>query len=276
MKLFNKVAIIGVGLIGGSLALGIKKKRLARQVVGVSRHKKSLFLAKKIGAIDAGSRELDIIKGADLVILATPVNTIINLAPKISKIVRKGCIVSDVGSTKEDIAACLGKTFLNYVGGHTLAGSEKRSIINADPRIFKNSLCILTPMKNTQARALNKISLLWRQMGAKVILLSPKTHDTVLSFTSHLPHILAFSLIKSVPREFFKFASTGLRDTTRIATSDSELWRDIFLSNPKNILKAIKLFEHNLSRVKQAVQKKDGRRLLLILREAQKRRNSLN
>lgn len=276
MKLFNKVAIVGTGLIGGSLALAIKKKRLAHEIIGVSRHKKSLLLAKKRGAIDRGSQELNIIKDADLVILAMPVNTIINLATKISKIIRKVCIVSDVGSTKEEIVSYLAKTFPKYVGSHPLAGSEKRGIINASPHIFKDSLCILTPMKNTDVNALNKIKILWSQMGAKVVLLNPKTHDKILSFTSHLPHILAFSLIESIPKKYLKFASAGLRDTTRIAASDSQLWLDIFLSNQKNIIRTIELFENNLSRIKQAVQKKDKRRLLLILKEAKKRRNSLN
>ena len=140
MKLFNKVAIVGVGLIGGSIALAIKKHRLAHEIIGVSRHTKSLLLAKKMGAIDRGSQDINIIKDADLVILATPVNTIINLAPKILKVIKRACIVSDVGSTKEQIVKILEKIFPNYIGSHPLAGSEKRGIINADPKIFKDSL----------------------------------------------------------------------------------------------------------------------------------------
>jgi len=276
MRLFNKVAIVGTGLIGGSIAQAIKKHRLAYEIIGVSRHTKSLLLAKKMGAIDRGSQDINIIKDADLVILATPVNTIINLAPKISKIVSKECVVSDVGSTKEQIVKILEKIFPNYIGSHPLAGSEKRGIVNANPKIFKDSLCILTPTKNTNKNVLNKLNLLWKRVGAKTILLSPQAHDKILSFVSHLPHIIAFSLINNIPKEYLKFASTGLKDTTRIASSESELWTDILLSNRKNIIKAIELFQGCLLRIKLALQKKDERQLAKIIKEAREKRNSLD
>jgi prephenate dehydrogenase len=275
MRLFNKVAIVGTGLIGGSIALAIKKKRLSGEVIGVSRHKKSLLLAKKKGAIDRGSQEIDIIKDADLLILATPPNTIIDLAPKILKIIGKGCIVTDVGSTKEELVLSLSKIFPNYVGSHPLAGSEKRGIINADAEIFKNSLCILTPIKNTSKKASKKVNLLWRHLGVKTVLLSPKTHDKILSFTSHLPHSIAFSLINSMPLSYLKFASTGLKDATRIAASDSQLWVDIFLSNRKNMLKTIGLFEDALSGIKLAIQNKDKKQLALMLKKAKNKRDRL-
>jgi len=275
MRLFNKVAIVGTGLIGGSIALAIKKMGLSDEVVGVSRHKKNLLLAKRRGAIDAGSQALDIIRDADLLILATPVNTIIGLTPKIAKIVKRECIVTDVGSTKKEIVSILGKVFPNYVGSHPLAGSEKRSITNAHAGIFKNSLCILTPTKNTPKRALNKIRVLWKRLGARTILFKPGTHDKILSFVSHLPHTVAFSLINSIPDDYLKFASTGLKDTTRIAASDSQLWADILLSNKKNMLKSIESFQHNLSKIKSAIQKKDKKGLVLILKKAQAKRTNL-
>lgn len=275
MKLFNKVAIVGTGLIGGSLALAIKKKRLADEVIGVSRHKKSLLLAKKKGAIDRGAQEIDIIKEADFLILATPPSTIMDLAPGISRIIGKDCIVIDVASTKEKIVPFLSKIFPNYVGSHPLAGSEKRGIINAEAGIFKDSLCILTPTKNTTKRALKKAELLWRRLGTKIVFLSPKSHDKILSFTSHLPHTVVFSLINSIPPGYLKAASAGLKDTTRIASSDSGLWADIFLSNRQNMLKAIELFEAELSRLKSAIQRKDRRRLALILKEAKNKRDKL-
>jgi len=275
MKLFNKVAIVGTGLIGGSIALAIKKKKLAGEVVGVSRHKRSLLLAKRKGAIDAGSQALDIVKDADLLILATPVNTIIDLAPRVAKVVNKRCIVTDVGSTKKEIVSILGKAFPNYVGSHPLAGSEKRSILNAHANIFKDSLCILTPTENTHKKALNKIRMLWSQLGARVILLKPQTHDKILSFVSHLPHTVAFSLINSIPVGYLKFAATGLKDATRIAASDSQLWEDILLSNRKNILKSIEFFQDNLSKIKSAIQRKDKKSLALILKKAQLKRTKL-
>lgn len=275
MSLFKRIAIVGTGLIGGSMALAIKKNRLAREVIGVSRHRKSLLLAKKMGGIDKWSQDLGIIKGADLVILATPVNTIINLAPKVAKIIGRDSIVSDVGSTKLEIALKLSKIFSNYVGSHPLAGSEKRGIAHASSAIFKNSLCILTPLKNTNSRALKKVKILWKKMGAGVVLLSPAMHDRILSFTSHLPHIIAFSLIDSVPGEFLKFASTSFKDATRIAASESELWTDIFFSNQKNILKAARIFKERLLEIESAIRKKDAKSLTRILRQAKNKRDSL-
>jgi prephenate dehydrogenase len=275
MKLFNKVAIVGTGLIGGSIALAIKKKGLSNEVVGVSRHKKNLLLAKRRGAIDRGSQALAIIKDADLLILATPVDTIIDLAPRIAKLVGKDCIVTDVGSTKEEIVPILGKAFSNYVGSHPLAGSEKRGIANAHAGIFKGSLCILTPTKDTPQRALGRIKILWRKLGARAVLLTPETHDRVLSFVSHLPHSVAFSLMNSIPSGYLKFAAAGLKDTTRIAASDSALWVDILLSNRKNILKSMELFQGSLSKIKSAIKKRDKRQLALILKKAQVKRAKL-
>jgi prephenate dehydrogenase len=275
MKLFNKVAIVGTGLIGGSIALAIKKKHLAHEVVGVSRRKKNLLFAKKIGAIDKGSQQIDVIKGADLVILATPVNTIIKLAPLISKIVKKDCIVSDVGSTKVEIVKNLSKIFSNFVGSHPLAGSEKASIVNAHERMFEGTLCVLTPTKNTYPAALNKIKILWQRIGAKTVLISPTKHDEILSFVSHLPHLAAFSLIGIIPKKYLKFASTGLRDVTRIAASDSELWAQILLSNQKNIIKSIGLLQANMSRIKFAVQRANKKQLMQILKKAKTKREYL-
>lgn len=275
MRLFNKAAIVGVGLIGGSMALAIKRKKLANQVIGVSRHKKTLLRAKKRRAIDKGSQDIGIVKDADLVILATPVNTILNLAPIISKIIRPDCIVSDVGSTKQKIVSQLDKIFPRYVGSHPLAGSEKRGMINAHPDIFKGSLCILTPTKNTDRGALEKIRRLWRQLGAEVFSLTPAIHDKILSFVSHLPHIVAFSLIDIIPKQYLEFASTGLKDATRIAASDSQLWLDIFLSNRKNMLKTLALFQRNLYRIKKAINKKDKKSLNTILKRAKSKREIL-
>jgi prephenate dehydrogenase len=275
MKLFNSVAIVGPGLIGGSLGLAIKKKQLSNEVIGVSRRKKTLLFAKRIHAIDKGSLKLNAIKEADLVILATPVSVIMSLAPRILKIIRPNAIVTDVGSTKEKIVLKLEEIFPNYVGSHPLAGSEKRGILNAHPGIFKDSLCILTPTKNTNLQALIKIKRFWKELGTRVVVLSPSLHDKALSFVSHLAHIVAFSLIDTVPARFLKFASTGLKDTTRIAGSDSEIWQDIFLSNQKNILKTIDAFQANMSKIKSGLKRKDARLLSEILNHAKKKREIL-
>lgn len=269
------MAIVGVGLIGGSIALSIKKMRLADKVIGVSRHKRSLAIARRIKAIDEGSQDINIIKDADLVILALPVSAILKSAPRILKIIKKGCVVTDVGSTKMVIVSKLERIFPRYIGGHPLAGSEKRGIINADAEIFKDSLCVLTPTKKTDKEAQRKVGQLWRRIGARVIFLTPAYHDKILSFISHLPHLIAFSLIAAMPRKYLRFASSGLRDTTRIAASDAGLWRDIFLSNQKNMSKAIELFQKDLLNLKSAIEKKDARRLGRVLKQAKNKRDSL-
>lgn len=275
MRLFDRVVIIGVGLIGGSVALELKNRRLANEVIGISRHKKTLTLAKKMGAIDKGAKDLSIVADADLVILAAPVNTILKLAKKISKTVRPDCIVTDVGSTKEEIVSKLNRLFPCYVGTHPLAGLEKRGIANAQAGIFKDTLCVLTPLKNTDHFSLAKIKVLWNNLGAKTVILSPDAHDQILSFVSHLPHAVAFSLIGVIPDKYLKFAATGLKSTTRIAASEPELWADIFLSNRKNVLKTIELFHKNLVKIKIALNKKDRVSLNKILKEAKVKRDSL-
>jgi len=275
MRLFNKVAIVGVGLIGGSIALAIKKKKLAREIIGVSRRRKSLLLARKRGAIDRGAQQIDIIKDADLVILATPVSVILNLAPQISKIIRPDCIVTDVGSTKAEIVAKLEKIFPNFVGSHPLAGSEKRGILNACPELFKDSLCILTPTKKTAVKAKKRIAEFWHELGARVIFLSVSNHDKALSFISHLPHVAAFSLMRSVPNQYLKFAANSLKETTRIASSDIRLWADIFLSNRKNIAGSIASLERNLKQIKSAIGTNNRRLLLKVLKAANFKRELL-
>jgi len=275
MRLFRKVVIVGTGLIGGSIALAMKNGRLAEEIVGISRNKKNLLLAKKMGVIDEWAQDIGAVKEADLVILSVPVSVILEFAPVISRIIKEDCIVFDVGSTKEEIAKKLDKIFTHYIGAHPLAGSEKRGVAYSQAGIFKGSLCILTPTKKTNALTLAKIKKLWSCLGARVILMPSQAHDRILSFVSHLPHIAAFSLAGTAPEEYLKFASTGFKDTTRIAASDAYLWRDIFLSNQKNILKAISLFQKNLAKIKTAIEKRDKKSLERILEQASNIRKKL-
>lgn len=275
MEIFNKVAIIGTGLIGGSLGLAIKNNKLACKVVGVSRHKSSWIEAKRKGAIDEGSETLSIIKDADLLILATPVNTIISLAPKISKVVNKNCVVMDVGSSKEEIVSNLSRVFSNFIGAHPLAGSEKRGIAFASRNLFDGSLCIITPDKKTKKSALLKIKRLWSGVGAKTIETTPSTHDKIMAFVSHLPHAVSFALMNSIPKVFLRFAASGLKDTTRISASEPELWADIFMSNDKNVLCALRSLEVHLKQIKFSIKTKNRHALVKILGKAKTKRNEL-
>lgn len=275
MKLFNKVAIVGVGLIGGSIGLELKRKRLANLVIGMSFHKESIVLAKKRGAIDVGSLDFSVLKDADFVILATPVFTILELAPLVSKVIKKDCIVTDVGSTKEKIVARLEKIFPNYIGSHPLAGSQKRSIANAKKGLFKETLVILTPTKKTKPAVVKKVEQFWAKLGARVTKLKPSVHDSALAYTSHLVHIAAFSLIGSIPQKSLAYSASGLKDTTRIASSDTRLWADIFLSNRKNIIKSIAVLELNLNRIKSAIKNNKKALLIKLLKKSRLKREKL-
>jgi len=275
MKMFNRVVIIGTGLIGGSLGLALKKQRLAGCVIGLSRHQKNSRLAKKAGAIDHIGESLAVVKDADLVILATPVNTIIDLGEKIAANINKDCIVIDVGSSKERIVSKLGALIPHFLGCHPLAGSEKKGVANLEEGIFKGSICIITPTVKTNRRVLNKIKRLWKELGADIIMLSPKKHDRVLGFTSHLPHALAYALINSIPDRSLGLSSNGLRDTTRISSSDAYLWSEIFLSNRSNLLTALSIFQKKLTALKLALESKNKGQLIKILLLANKKREKL-
>lgn len=275
VKLFDTVAIVGTGLIGGSIALAAKKGKLCNKVIGVARSERTLRLAKKSGAIDEGSLDFAVIKDADLIILATPVGKILDLAPELSGIIKKGALVTDVGSTKLEIVSKLEKSFPLFLGSHPLAGMEKRGIKYSSPAMFEGSLCILTPTSNTKKDSLAKIRKFWQALGAKVVILSPQAHDKILSFVSHLPHAAAFSLVDAVPAQYLRFASSGLKDTTRIAGSDALLWTDIFLSNRRNLVEAIDAFIRRLSQLKNAISRKDRKSLLDILEKSKKKRETL-
>ncbi len=275
MKMFNKVVIIGTGLIGGSLGLDLRKKHLAAEVIGLSRRKGNANLAKKNGAIDSVALSLDVVKDADLVILAAPVDAIVDLAAKIANNLKKDCIVIDVGSSKEKIVSKLDALIPNFIGCHPLAGSEKRGAANLKAGIFRGSICVITPTPKTAKKTLKKIKLLWQKLGAAVVILSAKKHDQILAFSSHLPHAVAFSLIGSIPDQFLSLSSGGLKDTTRIAASDANLWSQIFLSNRGNLLAAFSSFQIKLDALKLVLKNKNKKLLTKILESAAKKRKKL-
>lgn len=273
--IFNKIAIVGTGLIGGSLGLAIKKRGLAREVVGVSRRQKSITRALKLGVIDKGSRSLDVIEGADLVVLAMPVGAILSSAPAIARHTGAGCIVTDVGSTKEQVVSSLTRIFPGFVGSHPLAGSEKRGVSHSHPGLFNNSVCIVTPVAKTRAEAVRKVRKLWICVGARVVFLDPGKHDRALSLISHLPHVVAFSLMNAVPARFLNLSPPSLREITRVAASDGELWSDIMYSNKKNILAAIGSFRRELLSIESAIKHAELRKLRRIFNAAKLKRERI-
>jgi len=273
--MFKKAVIIGTGLIGGSIGFEMRKRRLAGEIVGMSRHKKNALLAKKKSSIDRLALGLDEVKDADLIILATPVEAIIETGKKIASLVNKNCLVIDVGSTKEKIVTELSALIPGFIGCHPLAGSEKKGALNLEEGLFHGSVCVITPAPKTPKNLLNKAKSLWKKLGSRVAILSPGEHDRILSLTSHLPHALAFSLIAAVPEKFLSFSSGGLKDSTRIAASDPDLWSEIFLSNRDNLLAAFSSFQNKFNALKLALAKRNKKSLVKILKTAGKKREIL-
>ena len=255
MKRFNKVAIIGVGLIGGSIGLAAKRRGVCREVIGVFRRRSTLNKALRYKAVDIGTlRVKDGVKDADLIILASPVRSIPGLAGEVIKYVKPGAIITDVGSTKKWIVGEIEKKMLRqkeafFIGSHPMAGSEHASVEYAREDLLQGAPCIITKTQKTDRRALERVATFWKALGARVSIMSPARHDASVSAISHLPHIVAFSLAGAVPVKDLIYAAEGFKDTTRVASSDPELWADIFLTNKDEILKSCRMFERYYKKI---------------------------
>lgn len=275
MKVFDKVAIIGVGLIGGSFGLALRKKALAKEIIGIGHRQKSIDQALRVRAIDQGYLGLDQIRDADLVVLSAPVKEIINILPKLKNLISKDCLIIDAGSTKSEIIKTAEKHKLRFIGCHPLAGMEKKGPGNAREDLFKGSLCLLVPPKKYNLQDLSQVKKLWEALGARTLVLNSTRHDRILAFTSHLPHAVVFSLLDCLKSDYLKFGAGGLKDTTRIGLSDSLLWKDIFLTNRQHLLSAINTFERSLRRLKFLIKNNDDRALRTYLEKARDKRRAL-
>ena len=277
--LFKKVTVIGIGLLGGSIGMAMKKNHLAREVLGVSRRQTTLGYAVKKKIVDkASSNIVKSVQGADLVILATPVQTILTLLANIGKHLKRGCIVMDVGSTKTSIVEAAEKNLPShafFVGTHPLAGSEKKGVEFSNPDLFNKSFCIITPTDKTNKQAKEKIEALWARMGSMVKSVSPDEHDNILAFTSHVPHLLAYAMVDAIPGKYLEYGSTGLKDTTRIAGSNPQLWNDICMENSKNVLSVLDGVVKILSGYRKAITSKDEKVLLDQLKRAKNKRDGI-
>jgi len=279
MKL-GKIVIVGTGLIGGSIGRAFIERGLAKEVVGLCRRRSSLSRALKAGAVTGGfvndyTRALD---GADIVFIATPVETVKDVLKRMSGIkLRKGLVVTDAGSTKKDIVRFAEKfrDKFCFLGSHPLAGSEKTGVEYSSADLFRDSICIVTPSENTPKKTIELVRGLWEKLEARVEILSPEEHDRILAYTSHLPHAVAYSLAASEMISFARFSATGFRDTTRIASSDPELWAEIFMTNRKNILSAITRFRRELSEIERSIKNEDMRGLIKVLKKGKKVRDEI-
>lgn len=278
--LFRKVAFIGIGLIGGSLAKAIRQRRLAKEIVAVSLGQQTLTTALKDGIIDEGYQDVGkAVANADLVVLAAPVGTITAILSSLGKHLRRGCIVTDVGSSKQTIVLAAQKYLpesVFFVGSHPLAGSEKSGISHASAELFENATCIMTPTETTHRVAKEKVKILWSKVGAHVKFMPADEHDKILGYVSHLPHVIAYALIETIPPEFLPYAAQGLKDTTRIAGSSGQMWADIALNNKKTLIKAIDEVAKNLSLIRKAVSTDDQKTLLNFFKNAKVKRDSLS
>ncbi len=276
---FKKAVIVGPGLIGGSIGVNLRQRRLAADVVGVARHAATLAEAKKKKAIDSGTADVRAaVNGADMVILAVPVRSIQTILKQIRDILSPGCLVFDVGSTKREIVSLAEKVLpsgVHFVGTHPMAGSEKAGARFADAGLFRNTLCFITKTASTDAAALARIKKLWETFGAATVVIAPAEHDRIVAQVSHLPHLVSVALVESVRNDFLCFGASGLRDMTRIAAGDPSMWRDISLSNNRELVKALTVFEKQLALIKRLVRQGDERRLMRVFEQAKKKRETV-
>lgn len=280
MKL-KRVVIIGMGLVGGSIAKCLMKKGLADKVIGVCRRESSLERAEKEKSMTKGyvNNYSEATRGADLVVIATPVHTVKEVLDGLAEVLEGGeVLVTDVGSTKREIVAYAEKykDKFSFLGAHPLAGSEKAGVEFSHPDLFQDSLCVITPGKDSSSENVEKLSTFWEALGAEVDIVGPDLHDEVLAFTSHLPHIVAYALAGTVNEKFFKYVSTGFKDTTRIASSDPVLWSDIFMSNRENVLKTLETYKKVLSSIEDGIRKNDPDALKEKLKEYKNLRDEIS
>jgi prephenate dehydrogenase len=275
MAKFESVAIVGVGLIGGSIGMALRERRLAGEVVGIGRSQVSLGKAQQLGAVDRFTTYIaEGVANADLTIVCTPVDTIAEIVRQIGAASRSDALITDAGSTKETIVSavegqCGSRTGgPRFVGSHPLAGDHRTGVEVARADLLVNRKVIVTPTASSEPGAVASISEFWRSVGAEVLTMSPAAHDSALAATSHLPHLVAFALAASTPHDLLPLAASGWRDTTRIAGGDSAMWRPIFTTNREHILAALDRFEGLVRELRSALAAGDERRLLEIIEQA--------
>lgn len=274
---FRRLAVIGLGLIGGSLALAAKNAGMVASVSGCARHQASLDAGLAMGVIDAGFLSAaDAVKGADLVFLSVPVAAMAAVMEDIAPHLEAGAIVTDGGSVKGSVWQAASRLLpepANFVAGHPIAGREKSGVTAATHDLYVNHRVILTPVAQTSPQAIAAVTLLWQAVGAQVETLAIDEHDRILAETSHLPHLLAFSLVDTLSRqgdshEIFHYAAGGFRDFTRVASSSPVMWRDIFTHNKAALTTALDAYEAGLKRFRRAMDDDDVDTMMGIMTRA--------
>ena len=281
--MIDRLCIIGVGLIGGSLAQALREAGFCQQIVGAGRNAANLQKAVELGVIDRYETDLaQAVKGADMVFVAVPLGAMQSVFSAIKGRLAENAVLTDAGSAKgsvlDDVQQVFGEVPGFFVPGHPIAGTEQSGVEASFAGLYRNRRVILTPVGSTDTAAAGRVRAMWEATGAEVVDMDPVHHDAILAATSHLPHLLAFTLVDSLARmsdqqEVFEYAAGGFRDFTRIASSDPVMWRDICLANHDAIQLLIEHFISDLEGVKQAVMSQDGERLLEIFSNAKDARD---
>jgi cyclohexadieny/prephenate dehydrogenase len=272
MPLFNRVALIGFGLIGGSIARAARAQGLAGEIVATARSAKTRARVAELGVVDrVVETNIEAVTDADLVVLSIPVGACGPVAQEIAGYLKPGAIVSDVGSVKGSVVRDM-TPFLpagvHFVPAHPVAGTEHSGPDSGFAELFINRWCILTPPDGTDPNAVDKLRAFWAGLGARVEVMTPDHHDLVLAITSHLPHLIAYTIVGTADElgqvtssEVMKFSAGGFRDFTRIAASDPTMWRDVFLANKDAVLEMLGTFNEDLSKLTRAIRRGDGEAL---------------
>ncbi len=282
--MFQRVVIVGPGLIGGSLGIALRAAGLAGRVVGVGHRQESLDAALELGAVDEATFDLEgAVADADLVVLAVSVGRIPELASRAAPQMKNGAVLTDVGSVKAPICSAVeallrtpSRPRVRFVGGHPLAGSEKRGVRAARSDLFRDALCILTPSRVTDpdGTALSRVRDMWQAVGCRVRELPPELHDELVAEISHLPHVVAACLINAVSDGALDLAGSGFADTTRVASGDPGLWRDICMANSRAVDKALHTFAEQVRTFRKALASGDADAIDDCLRGAKERRDA--
>ena len=270
--MFNRLALIGLGLIGSSIAWAAKKQGLVGSVVGTARTPATRRTAQRLGFVDeTAATAAEAVAGADLVIICTPVGTYKQIAQEIAPHLAPGAILSDVGSVKQTVVRDVSPFLpegVQFVPGHPIAGTEHSGPESGFAELFEGRWCILTPVADTDAKAVAKLRRFWERIGSKVDIMDAAHHDKVLAITSHLPHLIAYTIVGTatdlenhLKGEVIKFAASGFRDFTRIAASDPVMWRDIFLNNKDAVLEMIGRLSEDLAAMQRAIRWGEGDKL---------------
>ena len=280
---FQKISIIGVGLLGGSIGLAARKHNLAREIAGYVRRPASLKDCEAVGALDYATTDLlAAVSNADLVVLCTPLAQMRSLAERFLTALKRGAIVTDVGSAKADVVREVGavvrRAGAHFIGSHPMAGGEKMGVRAARADLYADAICVVTPTKKSNPNAVRKLEQFWQALGARTLRLDAARHDLLVSRSSHLPHVVAATLVNLVldpanPKTQVGLCATGFRDTTRIASGSPEMWRDIALANRKNVARSLDAFIADLKKFQSALKRDDASAVETFFANAKQRRD---